>query len=83
MAGGIGRRRSFDPALGVKTYMVDRARDHGLIIRSALSGDSLAFAPPLIMSEAEVEEMMRRFTAALEDTTKWVEDNDLRSRQAA
>ena len=57
-------RRSFDPSFGVKTYMVDRAREHGLIIRSALSGDSLAFAPPLIMTEAEVEEMMRRFTAA-------------------
>ena len=76
-------RRSFDPALGVKTYMVDRARAHGLIIRSALSGDSLAFAPPLIMSEAEVDEMMRRFAAALDDTTKWIEDNGLRTKKAA
>ena len=65
-------RRSFDPSFGVKAYAVDRAREHGLIIRSALAGDSLAFAPPLVMTEAEMEEMMRRFTAALDDTTRWV-----------
>ena len=75
-------RRSFEPSLGVKTFMVDRAREHGLIIRSALSGDSLAFSPPLIMSENEVQEMMRRFSAALDETTKWIEDNDLRSKKA-
>ena len=76
-------RRSFEPSLGVKTYMVDHAREHGLIIRSALSGDSLAFAPPLVMTEAEVEEMMRRFSAALDDTTRWVEENGLKAKQAA
>ena len=76
-------RRSFEPSLGVKTYMVDRAREHGLIIRSALSGDSLAFAPPLVMTKAEVDEMMRRFALALDDTTRWVEENGLRTKQAA
>ena len=76
-------RRSFDPTLGVKTYMVDRAREHGLIIRSALAGDSLAFAPPLVMTADEVEEMMRRFALALADTTRWVEENGLQAKQAA
>ena len=76
-------RRSFDPSFGVKAYAVDRAREHGLIIRSALAGDSLAFAPPLVMTEAEMEEMMRRFTAALDDTTRWVEENGLQTKQAA
>ncbi len=72
-------RRSFDPALGVKTYLVDRAREHGLIVRSALSGDSIAFSPPLVMSEAEVDETIRRFSAALDDTTRWVEQDGLSS----
>ena len=76
-------RRSFDPSFGVKTYAVDRAREHGLIIRSALAGDSLAFAPPLVMTEAEVDEMMRRFTLALADTTRWVAENGLQTKQAA
>ena len=76
-------RRSFDPSFGVKVYATDRARDHGLIIRNALAGDSLAFAPPLVMTEEEVEEMMRRFALALDDTTRWVEENGLRTKQAA
>ena len=30
-----------------------------------------------------MEEMMRRFTAALDDTTRWVEENGLQTKQAA
>ncbi len=76
-------RRSFDPALNVKQFMVDRAREHGLIIRSALAGDSLAFAPPLIITEAEIETMLERFARALDDTTRWVEENGLMAHGAA
>jgi 4-aminobutyrate--pyruvate transaminase len=76
-------RRSFDQALNVKQFMVDRAREHGLIIRSALAGDSLAFAPPLIITEAEIETMLERFAQALDDTTRWVEENGLTAHGAA
>ena len=72
--------RSFEPTLGVKQFLVDRAREHGLIIRSAQAGDSLAFSPPLIITEAEIGEMLARFARALEDTSRWVEDNGLRER---
>jgi 4-aminobutyrate--pyruvate transaminase len=57
-----------------------RAQEHGLIIRSALSGDSVAFSPPLIISEDEIGEMMQRFTMALDDTARWIEENGLRDK---
>ncbi len=76
-------RRSFDPARNVKQFLVDRARAHGLIIRSALAGDSLAFAPPLIISAAEIETMLERFARALDDTTRWVAENGLTADGAA
>jgi len=76
-------RRSFDPALGVKAYAVDRAREHGLIVRSALAGDTLALSPPLVITEAEIEEMLLRFSRALDDTFHWVESNGLRAHRTA
>ncbi len=76
-------KRSFDPALKVKEFMRHRAQEHGLIIRSALSGDSVAFSPPLIITEEEIREMMQRFSRALDDTTKWIEENGLRDKKPA
>ncbi|MDP6590075.1 MAG: aminotransferase [Alphaproteobacteria bacterium] len=74
-------KRSFDPAFKVKEFIRQRAQDHGLIIRSALSGDSVAFSPPLIITEDEIGEMMQRFAAALDDTTRWIEENGLRDKK--
>ena len=74
-------KRSFDPALKVKEYLRQRAHEHGLIIRSALSGDSIAFSPPLIITEDEIGEMMKRFGQALDDTTQWIEENGLRDKK--
>ena len=51
-------KRSFDPTFKVKDFLRMRAQEHGLIIRSALSGDSVAFSPPLIITEAQVEELI-------------------------
>ena len=76
-------KRSFDPALKVKEFMRHRAQEHGLIIRSALSGDSVAFSTPLIIAEEEGSEMMQRFSRALDDTTKWIEENGLRDKKPA
>ena len=72
-------RRAFDPAHHVKTHLVNCARDNGVIIRYAASGDTLSFAPPLIITESEIEEMLARFSPALDETTKWIEDNNLRA----
>ena len=76
-------RRSFDPRFKVKEHLRQRAQEHGLIIRSALAGDTLAFSPPLIISEAEIAEMLERFSMALDDTTRWIEEQGLREEKVA
>ncbi|MFP6690853.1 MAG: aminotransferase, partial [Alphaproteobacteria bacterium] len=76
-------KRSFDPAFKVKEFLRLRAQEHGLIIRSALSGDSVSFSPPLIISKDEIGEMMQRFSQALDDTTHWIEENGLRDKKPA
>ncbi|MGE0310240.1 MAG: aminotransferase [Lautropia sp.] len=64
-------RKPFDPKRGVGPYLVARAQAHGLILRG-LAGDAIAFSPPLIITEAEIGEMLERFGRALDDTLAWV-----------
>ena len=73
-------KRSFEPSHKVKDYVRKQAQNHGLIIRSALSGDSIAVSPPLIITEEEITEVVKRFSLALEDTQKWIEQNNLRDK---
>ena len=40
------------------------AEEEGLIVRAI--GDTIAFCPPLITSEAEIQELLVRFTKALD-----------------
>ena len=40
-------------------------QEHGLIVR-ALAGDTVAFCPPLIVNESEIDEIWKRFGAALD-----------------
>jgi 4-aminobutyrate--pyruvate transaminase len=56
----------FDPKQGVGAIFAARAQEHGLIVRAMV--DSVALCPPLIITGDEVEEMLRRFGRALEDT---------------
>jgi 4-aminobutyrate--pyruvate transaminase len=56
----------FDPKHGVGAIFAARAQEHGLILRAMV--DSVALCPPLIITADEVEEMLRRFGRALEDT---------------
>ena len=45
-------------------------RDHGLILRNMV--DAIAVCPPLIITEAEVDLLLERFGAALDDTLAWM-----------
>ncbi len=74
-------KRSFDLALKVKDFVRYRAQEHGLVVRSVMQGDTLAFSPPLIITEEEIGEMMKRFGQALDETAQWVEDNRLRDKK--
>ncbi|KZE27301.1 aminotransferase [Crenobacter luteus] len=64
-------RRGFAAALGVAAYCQARAEAHGLIVR-AMGGDTIAFCPPLVVSEADIDELFDRFARALDDTAAWL-----------
>ncbi len=55
----------------VGPHLLDRALEHGLIVRAL--GDRIAFSPPLVISKVKIEEMFKRFGKALDDTKKWLE----------
>jgi len=69
-------KESFDPKAGVAAFLVRRAQHHGLILRS-MPGDIVAFCPPLIVSEAEIDEMLAGFSKALDDTRAMVKEKGL------
>jgi L-2,4-diaminobutyrate transaminase len=52
------RKRRFAPELKVGARVSKAARDRGLIARAMPHGDILGFAPPLVISEAEVDEVV-------------------------
>ncbi|MDD2919370.1 aminotransferase [Rhodoferax sp.] len=72
LAADPSKRLPFDPKRGVGAYFVRRAQAHGLILR-VLMGDVIAFSPPLIITEAEIDTMMERTALALADTLAWVQ----------
>ena len=63
-------RTRFDESLGVGQFCMNKALEHGLVLRAL--GDSIAFSPPLIVSEAEIEIILDRFGEALQDTQDWL-----------
>ena len=64
-------RKPFDPARGVGAQMVKFAQKHGVILR-VLGGDVIAFSPPLVITEAEIDFLIDRSWRALDDTLAWV-----------
>jgi 4-aminobutyrate--pyruvate transaminase len=71
LAADPAQRKPFDPKRGVGAYFVQRAQAHGLIVR-VLMGDVIAFSPPLIISESEIDSLLERTQLALNDTLQWV-----------
>ena len=63
-------RRRFDPSLGAGAYCYRRAIEHGSILRAL--GDSIAFSPPMIISEEEIDRLLDGFAKALDDTHRWI-----------
>lgn len=63
-------KRSFDPSKGVGSQLVRYLEGHGAILRAL--GDTIAFCPPMIITEAELDELFNRFELALADTAAWV-----------
>ena len=63
-------RRRFSPEGRIGSYCMDRCLEGGLIVRAM--NDSIGFAPPLIITETEIDDMFDRFAHALEQTTVMV-----------
>jgi len=69
-------RRYLEGMAGVAAYLVRRAQHHGAILRN-MPGDNVAFCPPLIITEAEIDEMINCFRRALDDTSVMVREKGL------
>ncbi|ABC22841.1 aspartate aminotransferase family protein [Rhodospirillum rubrum] len=59
---------AFPASDAVGPRVVTKAEEAGVILR-AMAGDVVAFSPPLIITPEEVDQMMDRFTVALEAVT--------------
>ena len=66
-----GTKRQFDVKQAVAAKCVAFAQGEGLIVR-ALTGDRVAVCPPLIITEAEIDELFDRLTRALDRTAEWI-----------
>jgi 4-aminobutyrate--pyruvate transaminase len=60
--------RNFEPGRKIGSRMVALGEKHGVIGRT-LANDTLAFSPPLVITKAEIDEMLDRFGQALEELT--------------
>ncbi len=63
-------KESFEPGLQVGPTLIQMAQERGLILRSI--GDSIAFCPPMISTEADIDRLFVRFRYALDDTLDWL-----------
>ena len=68
-------KAAFDKSDGVGSQMTLRLREHGIITRAL--GDAVAFCPPLVISEAEIDEILDAFGRALDDTLAWARERRL------
>ncbi len=60
-------KESFPVEVKAADRLALKAEKYGLFIRAV--GDSLVMAPPLIITETEIRELLERFNNALEETS--------------
>ena len=70
-------KRSFDAARGVGPQLTKFLEGRGAILRAI--GDTIAICPPMIITEAELNELFDRLELALADTESWVAKEGLRA----
>jgi 4-aminobutyrate--pyruvate transaminase len=69
-------KRSFEAKQGVAARAVRFAEEEGLIVRP-LAGDCISICPPLVISEAEIDQLFDRLTRALDRTLDWAKREQL------
>jgi L-2,4-diaminobutyrate transaminase len=57
----------FDPSLRVGARLARASRDYGVITRALPLADTIAFSPPFVVTEAELDEMVDGTRKALDD----------------
>lgn len=67
---------SFPASNAAAAHCVRRCLEHGLILR-AVGGDAVAFSPPLIITNEEIDDLFDRFARALDETTLWARQEGL------
>jgi 4-aminobutyrate--pyruvate transaminase len=68
-------RRSFAAAGKAGAFAYAAGHENGLILRAI--GDTLALCPPMIITEPEIHEMVRRLEKTLDQTAAWVKAEGL------
>ena len=63
-------KAGFNPPGSIGAYCFERCHVHGLIPRNV--GDGIALCPPLIINEAQIDEIFAKFTLALNETLDYV-----------
>jgi 4-aminobutyrate--pyruvate transaminase len=69
-------RANFDPKAGVGAFLVRRAQHHGAILRN-MAGDVIAFSPPLVITDQEIDSLLERTSRALDDTLEFARERAL------
>jgi L-2,4-diaminobutyrate transaminase len=63
------QRTHFDPSLRIGSRIARACVDEGVIVRAMPHGDIIGFAPPLIISRAEIDEVVSRVSRAAQRVT--------------
>jgi 4-aminobutyrate--pyruvate transaminase len=69
-------KRNFAPKQAVTPRIVGFAQDEGLIVRAI--GETISICPPLVMTEAEIDEMVEKLSRALDRGEEWARREGLR-----
>jgi len=62
----------FAPTQGVGADTIKHMQENGVIGRAM--GDTVAFSPPLIITKAEIDDMLARTTRALDEVEAWLKN---------
>ncbi len=71
-----GIKTPFEASDKVGAYAEERCLENGLIVRAI--GDNLAFCPPLITTDAEIDEIFDIAQKSLDEAETWVQEQGLR-----
>ncbi|MAD06416.1 MAG: aspartate aminotransferase family protein [Gammaproteobacteria bacterium] len=68
-------RTPFELSAGVGAYCAAACHDAGVILRNL--GDSVAFCPPLVITEDQIDELISKFAIGLDATLEWASKSRL------